>query len=144
MIICIEMVPISLFFHYAYDVKAYDITQARPLPISDIAGSGYPQADLEADPQLRAAMILDYQGQATKKQAQQLYAQHANARYYGGFLGIRAWATVPDPREIFRAIRFAFVMRSEAIKMKMSNNVPSDAGVAMPPPPPSYNYNPRR
>ncbi|RVX67899.1 hypothetical protein B0A52_08504 [Exophiala mesophila] len=150
MIICIEMVPISLYFHYAYDVKAYDITQARPLPISDISGSRFAQADLEANPQLRSTMINGLEGQAPTEHTKQLYAKHADARYYGGFLGLRAWASVPDPREIIRAIRFAFVMRSEAIKMKMmsssSSSSQSNAGVAMPhppPPPPCYDYHSR-
>jgi Organic solute transporter Ostalpha len=66
MVVCVEMVPFSLFFHYAYSYRPYVV---RSDPVS---GMG------------------------------------RNLVYKGGFLGIKAWMQVWNPREMLQAIAFAF------------------------------------
>jgi len=128
MIVCIELVPFSIFFHYAYDVAAYDLTKARPLPLSDIASTNSSTGSVEE------GGYTGYQSQSglgqPMKQQQSRFGNDTGA-YYGGFLGFRAWLSLLDPRETLRAISFAFVMRSEA--GKMDRDV-----LQMGPPPPTY------
>jgi hypothetical protein len=66
MIICVEMVPFALFFHYAYSCRPY---------------------------------IVRYPAEGENAQTRS---------YKGGFLGLRAWLMVWDPRELLQAIMFAF------------------------------------
>ena len=118
MIVCIEMVPISLFFHFAYSVAPYNLSKGRRiLPLSEIA-------------------LVNNNKDSTNDSAyqpltqQQEYSNNPgedSGRYYGGPLGIKAWATVFNPMEIINAIRFSFVMRSESQKMNRQM-----AGVAPP------------
>ena len=106
MIVCIEMVPISLYFHYAYDAGSYNLANPRPLAVSEVSNTGRP-SDLEGNSGYNVQLMSP--GQTRQP--------HHQGIYYGGPLGLKAWATVPDPREIIRAIRFAFAMRSEAAKL---------------------------
>lgn len=123
MLVCIEMVPFSIFFHWAYDVAAYGISKPRPLPLSEITSRN--SGDCEA-----------YSGLVNSTQQQSGYGKdnryHNNAgAYHGGFLGVKAWASVLDPREIIHAILFSFVMRSEAKKRNRN-------ALEMGPTPPAY------
>ncbi|KAJ9607998.1 hypothetical protein H2200_008077 [Cladophialophora chaetospira] len=95
---CIIMVPFSIFFHYSYNVAPYDLTKPRMLPLS------------EAPPQ--------YAGENVPFNEARHMAHEEGGRYYGGFLGIKAWVMVFDPREILRAIVFAFTMRNQAGRME--------------------------
>jgi hypothetical protein len=105
---CITMVPFALFFHYAYDVSPYDLTKPRMLPISEMppqymGGSSDSQAGL---------------GAATAFNEHRHLGTSTGGEYHGGFLGYKAWLTVLDPREIIRAIVFAFTMSSQAQKLQ--------------------------
>jgi hypothetical protein len=73
MIICLEMVPFSLFFHYAYSYRTYII---RHGPDS-----------LTVDATTNTMNMGMYQG---------------------GFLGVRAWVQVLNPKDLLQAIAFAF------------------------------------
>ncbi|KIX08155.1 uncharacterized protein Z518_02811 [Rhinocladiella mackenziei CBS 650.93] len=117
MLVCIEMVPFSLFFHYAYDVGAYNLSRARPLPLSEMGGrispneaeaqAGHEQQERE---RLRYGLPGQYEGQ-----------------YYGGRLGLKAWATLPNLKDILLAMNFAFTMRSERRRMKRDPTVTETA-----------------
>lgn len=122
MLVCIEMVPFAIFFHYAYDVAAYDISKPRPLPLSDITSRS--SADCEA----YSGLVNSTQQSGYGKDNR--YNNDAGA-YHGGPLGVKAWASLTDPREIIHAILFSFVMRSEA--KKRNGNV-----LAVGPIPPAY------
>jgi hypothetical protein len=136
MLVCIEMVPFSIFFHWAYDVAAYDLSKARPLPLSDIAsGSGSSRTSVEegnAGYEHQSRLV-----QPMKQSNQGNRYNNGTGAYHGGPLGIKAWVGLLDPREIIHAIQFSFVMRSEA--SKMNRNV-----LAMGPPPPAYYAGQRR
>lgn len=134
MLICIEMVPFSIFFHWAYDVAAYDLTKARPLPLSDITSGNV--NNIEAGHAHHGAQSNLPKPMQRAGQEQYTHYKNVNDAYHGGPLGIKAWVSLLDPREIIRAIRFAFVMRSEA--SKMNRDV-----LAMGPPPATY-YTARR
>ena len=94
---CVIMVPFSIFFHYAYDVSPYDLNKPRMLPLSEIP----PQYGGDGE-------ITPF------NQSRHMAEQQEGARYYGGVLGWKAWLRVFDPREIGRAIVFAFTMRAQA------------------------------
>ncbi|KEF56161.1 uncharacterized protein A1O9_07742 [Exophiala aquamarina CBS 119918] len=131
MLVCVEMVPFSIFFHYAYDVAAYDLTKCRPLPLSDIASGASSRSSVEegnAGYELQSRLVQPIKQSNQREQSR--FGNRSGA-YYGGPLGIKAWAGLVDPREIIHAIQFSFVMRSEA--SKMNRDV-----VAMGLPPPSY------
>ncbi|KAK5053934.1 hypothetical protein LTR84_001896 [Exophiala bonariae] len=128
MLVCIEMVPFAIFFHYAYDVAAYDVSKPRPLPLSDITSRS--SADCEA----YSGLVNSTQQSGFGKDNR--YNADAGA-YHGGPLGVKAWASLLDPREIIHAILFSFVMRSEA--KKRNGNV-----LAMGPMPPAYDPRARR
>lgn len=138
MLVCIEMVPFSIFFHWAYDVAAYDLSKAGPLPLSDIAsGSGSSRTSVEEgyagyEPQSHLVQPMKQSNQGNNSRY-----NNGSGAYHGGPLGIKAWVGLFDPREIIHAIQFSFVMRSEA--SKMNRNV-----LAMGPPPPSYYAGQRR
>lgn len=115
MIVCIEMVPFSIFFHWAYDVGAYDLSKARPLPLAHMGASG---TNSPHDPENGYHRVDQYQMEQQK--LQQDYYNHPAANggaYYGGVLGIKALMTVVNPMEILRAIQFGFSMRSESRRM---------------------------
>lgn len=114
MIICVEMVPFSIFFHWAYNVSAYDLTKARPLPLSEIATHSHDDIDNEAGLPNRAKLPG---GQDNHHLLHTL--RDSEGTYQGGPLGVKAWVGLLDPREILHAIMFAFVMRSEAKKMNL-------------------------
>ncbi len=99
------MVPFSVFFHYAYDVAPYDLTKPRMLPLSDIP------------PQYGGAGG-DAENQPFNQSRHMGMANEEGGQYYGGVLGVKAWIRVFDPREIGRAIVFAFTMRAQAAKMQ--------------------------
>ncbi len=132
MIVCVEMVPFSLFFHWAYDVNAYDLTKARPLPLSAMGAGGRMSVDV-SNPYDTAYHGGPDLSQA-KYQQQHLYSNPAEQHgghgggYYGGPLGVYAWLTLPNPMEIVRAIAFGFSMRNES--KRMNRRV---AGVEPPP-----------
>ncbi|KAH8665420.1 organic solute transporter Ostalpha-domain-containing protein [Ilyonectria robusta] len=62
MLTCLEMVPLSLFFLYAYSWNPYLLHNV------------------------------------------QIETQDQSCRYHGGFLGVRAWVSILNPKEIFDAI----------------------------------------
>lgn len=132
MLVCVELVPFSVFFHYAYDVAAYDLTKSRPLPFSDIAsGNSSSAGSIEeghADHQSQSRLV---QPMKLSGRGQQSRYGNGSGEYHGGPLGIKAWVGLLDPREIIQAIKFSFVMRSEA--SKMNRDV-----LHMGPPPPAY------
>merc|ERR1711939_1228253 len=90
MLVSIQMVPFSIFFHWAYDAAAYDLSKARPLPLSQMGGGRDSPNELDAE---------------------------NGGGYYGGTLGLRALLTILNPMEIVRAIVFGFSMRSESRRM---------------------------
>jgi len=123
---------LSIFFHWAYDVVAYDLTKARPLPLSEMGG-GRTSVDVNPYDTAYHGAPNVYQ-MKRQEQEQQRYGGgpmeqggHGGG-YYGGPLGINAWLTVPNPMEILRAISFGFSMRSES--KRMNRQV---AGVEPPP-----------
>ncbi|EXJ86043.1 hypothetical protein A1O1_06412 [Capronia coronata CBS 617.96] len=110
MIICCEMVPFAVFFHYAYDVRPYDISKPQPLPLAEMTES----------PNLQN-LQTGYGGAGQYQYPQQQQPQHQpqsaveGTRFYqGGPLGIKAWLSVLNPMEILEAKYFAFVMKSES------------------------------
>lgn len=138
MLVCIEMVPFSIFFHWAYDVAAYDLSKARPLPLSDIAsgrgGSSRTSAEEGYAGYDQSRLV---QPMKQSNQGNDFRFNNGTGAYHGGPLGIKAWVGLLDPREIIHAIQFSFVMRSEA--SKMNRNV-----LATGPPPPAYYAGQRR
>ncbi|EXJ71796.1 uncharacterized protein A1O5_05606 [Cladophialophora psammophila CBS 110553] len=108
---CILMVPFAVFFHVSYDVAPYDITKPRLLPLSEIP----PQ--YIGDPRSSQEALTGQNGSQEPFNLHRHIANETGGQYYGGALGIKAWATVPDPREILRAIHFAFTMRTTARRM---------------------------
>lgn len=114
MIICIEMVPFSIFFHWAYDVGAYDLSKPRPLPLAYMGArdASPPDSDNET-------------GYRPHQQTQPQTTNQHDEGYYGGPLGVVALITVLNPMEIVRAIVFGFSMRSESRRM---NNVSKTGG----------------
>lgn len=89
MLTCIELVPFSVFFHYAYTVKPYI------LPKTSNQGSG------------------SYVPFAKHSQAEPIPEYPKTEAYQGGFLGVRAWVSVISPMEVLRGIAFAFRMAKE-------------------------------
>ncbi|KAI1629515.1 organic solute transporter Ostalpha-domain-containing protein [Exophiala viscosa] len=112
MIVCIEMVPFSIFFHWAYDVAPYDLSKARPLPLAQMGGQGGTSSP--HDPETGSQGVDQYRMEQQKMQ-HDYYNQPGG--YYGGFMGSRALLTVVNPMEIVRAIMFGFSMRSESKTM---------------------------
>lgn len=102
MLTCIEMVPFSIFFHYAYDVKPYLISSTRPLCPSTMTNphAQYDDSKPALSPMLRTTDAdSDYVTEGL--------------RYQDGFLGYRAWISLFNPMEIIRGMMFAFRMASE-------------------------------
>ncbi|KAK4944418.1 hypothetical protein LTR10_016092 [Elasticomyces elasticus] len=126
MLVCIEMVPFAIFFHYAYDVAPYDLSKARPLPLAQLGGAA--GTNSPHDPETGYHRVDQYQMEQQKLQ-HDYYNQPGG--YYGGFLGIQALLTVFNPMEIVRAIQFGFSMRSES--RRMNNRYVAGAGA-----PPEY------
>ncbi|OQU98388.1 hypothetical protein CLAIMM_04183 [Cladophialophora immunda] len=122
---CILMVPFAVFFHYAYDVSPYDITKPRMLPLSEIP----PQYIDEARSSQEA--LTGRSGSPDSFNQHRHIGHETGGQYYGGALGVKAWATLPDVREILKAIHFAFTMRTTA--KRMNRQV---VGVNSPPYPP--------
>lgn len=130
MIIAVEMVPFSIFFHFAYDAGAYNLTKPRPLPISEIGG-----ASTSSDEEQNVVHRVDQYRKERHHPQQQHFsvpserAQSQTQGYFGGPLGVNAWISLLNPLEILRAIAFAFRMKSES-----RGRTRQVAGVA----PPSY------
>ncbi|KAK5565439.1 hypothetical protein LTR43_009024 [Exophiala xenobiotica] len=99
MLVCIQMVPFSIFFHWAYDAGA----QPKPAPDAQSA--------------------MQQQQQHQQQQQQQQYDNNhlpeheLSGGYYGGPVGVRALLTIFNPMEVVRAISFGFSMRSESKRM---------------------------
>jgi Organic solute transporter Ostalpha len=77
LVTCVEMVPFSIFFHYAYAYRSYII---RPRSVSTSESNA---------------------------------GRHIPQNYQGGFLGLRAWLVMWNPKEILDAIAFAFRVTAE-------------------------------
>lgn len=116
MIICIEMVPFSIFFHWAYNVGAYDLSKSRPLPLAYMGARGANSPSPDSDSE------TGYRPQQTQYQRQ----THGGEGYYGGPLGLWALVSVFNPMELVRAIVFGFSMRSESRRMNRNGG---DAGL---------------
>ncbi|ETS75599.1 hypothetical protein PFICI_12543 [Pestalotiopsis fici W106-1] len=83
LLVSLELVIFSVFFHFAYSVTPYRLTSYQPKPLSVEEGSEF-------------------------------IAKPDGGSNHGGPLGIRAWASMLDPRELIAAILFTFKMQSEA------------------------------
>ncbi|KAI0149387.1 organic solute transporter Ostalpha-domain-containing protein [Pestalotiopsis sp. NC0098] len=90
LLVSLELVIFSVFFHFAYSVTPYRLTSYRPKHLSIESGVDETHA-----------------------------ASETGGSYRGGFLGFRAWAAVFDPRELIAAIAFTLKMQSEARKSDM-------------------------
>lgn len=107
---CILVVPFSVVFHYSYSVSPYDLKKPRMLPLSEIP----PRYSSSADDGNESQQAINGPSQ---QQQQRHISYETGGQYYGGPLGIKAWLTVLDPREILRAIYFTFTMRNTARTM---------------------------
>ncbi|KAJ5636861.1 uncharacterized protein N7484_010174 [Penicillium longicatenatum] len=85
LVICLHMVPFSIFFHYAYNVGPYKLTNGIQV----------------SDPSLQESAAGGYQ-----KPTQGSIPRG----YEGGPLGVRAWIGLFNPMEIIRAIKFGLGM----------------------------------
>lgn len=90
MVVCIEMIPFSIFFWYAYSFRPYLLSNSRPLLAAETADTSY-------------------QGKLGREDFE--YPTNG-LTYQGGFLGIRAWIEAFNPMDVLRAIAFAFSMAS--------------------------------
>ncbi|KIW13181.1 hypothetical protein PV08_08368 [Exophiala spinifera] len=120
MIICVEMVPFSIFFHYAYDVGAYDLSKPRPLPLAYMGARPSPDSDSET--------TYAPQHMQTNSHSH----SHSGEGYYGGPLGVWAWITVFNPMDILRAIVFGFSMKAESRKRRRMGNMSGQEDARMP------------
>ncbi|KAK5287023.1 hypothetical protein LTR14_009440 [Exophiala xenobiotica] len=93
MLVCIQMVPFSIFFHWAYDAGA----QPKPAPDAQSA--------------------MQQQQQQQQYDNNHLPEHELSGGYYGGPVGVRALLTIFNPMEVVRAISFGFSMRSESKRM---------------------------
>ncbi|KAJ5654692.1 hypothetical protein N7490_001695 [Penicillium lividum] len=89
LVVCLQMVPFSIFFHYAYNVGPYKLRNQN---------SSYHPTVQEA--------AQEFHGKAD----QLAIPLH----YEGGPLGVRAWIGLFNPMEICRAIKFGFYMTQQA------------------------------
>ncbi|KAJ5688771.1 hypothetical protein N7462_003163 [Penicillium macrosclerotiorum] len=80
MIICLQMVPFSFFFHWAYSTRPYELTNN--------SGS-------------REYLAVE------ETQSGRIYKTN---RYQGGFLGLYAWFALFNPVELFREIKATYSM----------------------------------
>ncbi|KAK5324743.1 hypothetical protein LTR93_004218 [Exophiala xenobiotica] len=132
MLVCIQMVPFSIFFHWAYDAGAYDLSKARPLPLSQMGmggGGRHSPNELDAEmggyyPGVPGSQNQHQMRQSAMQQQQQqqydnnhLPEHELSGGYYGGPVGVRALLTIFNPMEVVRAISFGFSMRSESKRM---------------------------
>jgi hypothetical protein len=124
LLICVEMVPFAIFFHWAYDVRAYGLSRSRPLAISEmgmVAGKQSPTPGTSSEEEAPEGgadhyhYVTEYQ-RVEQEQQQQRYAQ-TDGYYQHGPLGVKAWANLPNLKDILMAVIFSFSMRSEAKKM---------------------------
>ncbi|KAJ6005225.1 hypothetical protein N7451_003169 [Penicillium sp. IBT 35674x] len=88
LVICLQMVPFSIFFHYAYNVGPYILTHASQ----------------RYDPKGQESAAGNYQ------KSSEVSISHG---YEGGPLGVRAWMGLFNPMEILRAIKFGLDMAQE-------------------------------
>ncbi|KAJ5934092.1 hypothetical protein N7466_003639, partial [Penicillium verhagenii] len=88
LVICLQMVPISVFFYYAYGVGPYKIKQG-----DEIHDFGFQEG-----------AIGNYQKVPRVRNI---------SNYQGGVLGMRALVSLFNPMEICRAIKFGFKMAQE-------------------------------
>jgi hypothetical protein len=88
LVICVELVPFSLFFWWAYSVSPYKLQSHLPAPVA--SGGGGPG------------------GAATTAAGVPLPLQ-----YVGGFLGWKGLVQVLNPKELLEAIAFAFKIGRE-------------------------------
>lgn len=98
MVTALLTVPFSLLFHFAYDVKTYDLKNVDrfiPLAHSDIEANGSTSSGI---PKPNGAM---YEGVSS-----------AGSSYQGGFLGISAWLAMLNPSELISGFVFGFTMMS--------------------------------
>ncbi|EXJ86832.1 hypothetical protein A1O3_03786 [Capronia epimyces CBS 606.96] len=84
LIICVLMVPLSVFFWYAYSIQPYRIRHTTK-SVSDGDGDG--DGVWEPTQEYHPLRPLSYQG---------------------GFLGIRAWLAMLNPSDIIQAFGFCF------------------------------------
>lgn len=93
MLTCIEMVPFSVFFHYAYTVKPYILPKSSHQGATQyIPLTKQPRSESQGEPMPEEPAIRSYQA---------------------GPLGVRAWIAVISPMEVLRGIAFAFKMAKE-------------------------------
>ncbi|KAF7537506.1 hypothetical protein G7054_g3648 [Neopestalotiopsis clavispora] len=90
LLVSLELVIFSVFFHFAYSVTPYRLTSYQPKP---------PSAALE--------------------EGSEFITKPAAGSYQGGALGARAWVEMLNPSELIAAILFTFKMQSEARKSAM-------------------------
>ncbi|KAJ5526559.1 hypothetical protein N7513_010718 [Penicillium frequentans] len=88
LVICLQMVPFSIFFHYAYNVEPYKLTHGSQC----------------YDPKVQESGAGNYQTPS------EVSISHG---YEGGPLGVRAWIGLFNPMEILRAIKFGLDMAQE-------------------------------
>ncbi|KAE8154189.1 organic solute transporter Ostalpha-domain-containing protein [Aspergillus avenaceus] len=90
MVICVQMVPLSILVLYAYRTTPYEISPSvrtlRPREYEPVGSDGNEEALLDGVPN----------------------------RYHGGTLGLRAWALYLNPLVLFRDVRNAYVMIHDA------------------------------
>ncbi|KAF4331958.1 organic solute transporter Ostalpha [Fusarium beomiforme] len=85
MVICVQMVPLSLLVLYAYPTKPYEITNSvRPFQTQE-----YQTLESDADCETVSGFQKGYQG---------------------GWLGLYAWAVYLNPLELFRDVKSDYVM----------------------------------
>ncbi|KAJ5746745.1 hypothetical protein N7520_011927 [Penicillium odoratum] len=89
LVVCLQMVPFSIFFHCAYNVGPYKLrnqNESYHPSVQEAEQEFHGKSDLVAIP----------------------------LHYKGGPLGVRAWIGLFNPMEICRAIKFGFYMTQKA------------------------------
>lgn len=98
MILAILTVPFSILFHFAYDVRTYQLENGdRSIPLAHI------------DPETGSATAAH--GVTTPYGAYKGVGSTGSS-YQGGFLGTSAWLAMLDPSELISGFVFGFTMLS--------------------------------
>lgn len=87
LIVMLELVIFSVFFHFAYSITPYVLSSYAPKVTNN-----------------------------TDEDQGFVSGEDATRSYQGGPLGIRAWAAIFNPMEIVAAWRFAFNLRTDALQ----------------------------
>lgn len=98
MVMAILTVPFSILFHFAYDVRTYQLENVdRFIPLA------------HADSETGLAAAAPHDASAPEHGAYKGVGS-AGSSYQGGFLGVSAWLAVLDPSELISGFVFGFTM----------------------------------